>query len=84
MKLHPCAACKICHARQLDLHPAQPRRQSWFAPNATLGLNASLGYTGSFETGDTRSGNLGVTSVGPYKLADVWRADLGVSLRVQF
>jgi len=54
------------------------------APNATLGLDAAISYTGGFETGDTRSGNLGVTSITPYKIDDVWRASLQASLRFDF
>lgn len=49
--------------------------------NMVLGLNAAVSYTDSFETGNTRSGNLGVTSITPYRIDDVWRANLGVSIR---
>lgn len=52
--------------------------------NAVLSLNASVGYTGGFETGDTRSGNLGVTSITPYKIDHVWRTGLGASIRFEF
>lgn len=52
--------------------------------NVMLGLNASVSYTGGFETGDTRSGNLGVTSITPYKIDDVWRGNLGATIRVTF
>lgn len=55
--------------------------QHRIASNAMLGLNASVGYTGSFETGNTRSGNLGITPITPYRIDDVWRANLGASLR---
>jgi hypothetical protein len=54
------------------------------SPNFVLGLNASVGYTGGFETGSTRSGNLGVTSITPYKIDDVWRANLSASIRLAF
>jgi hypothetical protein len=52
--------------------------------NVVLGLNAAVSYTGGFETGDTRSGNLGVTSITPYKIDDVWRGNLGASMRFSF
>lgn len=55
-----------------------------FTPNLALGLNASVGYSGGFETGDTRSGNAGITPITPYKIDDVWRASLGASLRMEF
>ena len=54
------------------------------APNASLGLDASIAYTGGFETGNTRSGNLGITDINPYKIDNVWRASLGASIRVAF
>jgi len=54
------------------------------SPNIVLILSVSVGYTGGFETGDTRSGNLGVTSIAPYKIDDVWRANLGISMRFTF
>ncbi len=54
------------------------------APNAVLGLNASVSYTGGFETGDTRTGNLGVTPIMPYKIDDVWRTSLSASMRLEF
>ena len=54
------------------------------APNAVLSLNASVGYTGGFETGDTRSGNLGITPITPYKIDDVWRTGLNASMRIDF
>ncbi len=53
-------------------------------PSAVLGLDAALSYSGGFATGDTRSGNLGVTPINPYEIEDVWRADLGASLRLEF
>jgi hypothetical protein len=49
-----------------------------------LGLDALLTYTGGFETGDTRSGNLGITDINPYKIKDAWRANLGVSINFEF
>lgn len=55
-----------------------------FAPNAVLGLDASVSYTGSFETGSTRSGNLGITPIGAYRIDDVWRTDLTASIRYDF
>ena len=54
------------------------------ASNALLGLDASLAYSGGFETGNTRSGNLGVTDINPYKIDHVWRANLGASIRFEF
>lgn len=54
------------------------------ARGATLGLDAAFAYAGEFETGDTRTGNLGVTDINPYEIDDVWRANLGVSLRIDF
>jgi hypothetical protein len=50
------------------------------APRVALGLKGSFSYAGGFGTGDTRSGNLGVTEINPYRIGDVWRKDLGVSL----
>ena len=58
--------------------------QHKIAPNVVLGLNAAVSYVGGFETGDTRSGNLGVTAITPYKIDDVWRGSLGASLKVAF
>lgn len=58
--------------------------QQKIAPNAVLGLNVSLGYAGGFETGNTRTGNLGVTDINPYKIDDVWRTDLTASLGIAF
>lgn len=54
------------------------------APRAVLGVDASISYTGGFATGHTRSGNLGITPITPYKIDSVWRADLGASLRYEF
>ena len=53
-------------------------------PSAILGLDAALSYNGGFATGNTRSGNLGVTAINPYEIDDVWRARLGASLRFEF
>jgi hypothetical protein len=58
--------------------------QHKIAPNAALGVNAAVSYVGGFETGDTRSGNLGVTAITPYRIDHVWRANLGASLRFDF
>jgi hypothetical protein len=55
-----------------------------FTPNVALSLNASVDYSGGFGTGDTRSGNLGVTPITPYKIDDVWRASLGASIRMRY
>tara|TARA_R110002072_G_scaffold136610_2_gene279126 strand:+ start:583 stop:1296 length:714 start_codon:yes stop_codon:yes gene_type:complete len=52
--------------------------------NIALGLDALFAYSGDFKTGNTRSGNLGVTSINPYEIEDVWRASLGVSLTIGF
>jgi hypothetical protein len=52
--------------------------------HAVLGLNASVSYIGGFETGNTRSGNLGITPINPYKIDDVWRTGLNASVRVEF
>ncbi len=54
------------------------------APNVAVSLDATLAYTGGFETGNTRSGNLGVTLITPYGVKDVWRAKLGASIRFAF
>lgn len=54
------------------------------SPGVALGLNLSASYAGGFETGDTRSGNLGITEINPYKIDDVWRVDLGASVRFRF
>ena len=53
-------------------------------PGMSVGLDAAFAYAGGFETGNTRSGNLGVTSINPYKIDDVWRGTLGASLKVAF
>jgi hypothetical protein len=58
--------------------------QHKIASNAALGLNASVSYTGGFETGTTRSGNLGITPITPYRIDDVWRASLSASARFEF
>lgn len=53
-------------------------------PDVTLGLNAAVSYTGGFATGDTRSGNLGITPITPYRISDVWRTSLGASMELAF
>jgi len=53
-------------------------------PRLALGLDGSLAYAGGFETGTTRSGNLGITDINPYAITDVWRKNIGVSLTVDF
>lgn len=53
-------------------------------PNIALGLDAAIAYSGGFRTGDTRSGNLGVTQIRPYKIDDVWRTNLTASVRFNF
>ena len=53
-------------------------------PKTTLGLSATVAYTGGFKTGNTRDGNLGRTVINPYEIDDVWRASLGVSLETRF
>jgi hypothetical protein len=50
----------------------------------TWGLNTSVSYSGGFATGHTRSGNLGVTSINPYKIDDVWRINMGTSIGFRF
>jgi hypothetical protein len=49
-----------------------------------LGLNVSMRYTGGFETGNNRSGNLGVAPISPYRIDDVRRTDLSATIRFQF
>jgi hypothetical protein len=56
----------------------------WIAPNAEVGLDGSIAYAGSFETGNTRSGNQGITGINPYGIDDVWRANLSGSIRFEF
>lgn len=53
-------------------------------PNVALGLDALFAYSGGFETGNTRSGNLGVTDINPYRIDRVWRANIGASIRIAF
>lgn len=50
----------------------------------SIGLDAAYAYAGGFATGDTRTGNLGVTSINPYEINSAWRGTLGASLRVMF
>jgi len=52
--------------------------------SAMIGLDASLAYAGAFETGNTRHGNMGVTSINPYRIDNVWRTSLGASFRLAF
>jgi hypothetical protein len=52
--------------------------------NTELGLDLLATYTGGFETGDSRFGNLGETEIKPYRIDDVWRADLNASVRYTF
>lgn len=54
------------------------------APGATAGLSTSVSYMGGFRTGNTRTGNLGVTAITPYRIDDVWRVSLGASIRLEF
>lgn len=54
----------------------------WIMPGAALGVDAAFGYAGGFVTGSTRSGNLGITAINPYRIGNVWRADIGASFRV--
>lgn len=54
------------------------------SPNMVFGLEASLAYAGKFRTGDTRFGNLGVTSINPYEIDSVWRTSLTASLTYTF
>jgi hypothetical protein len=54
------------------------------APSMALGLDGSFAYAGGFATGDTRSGNLGVTAINPYRIDDVWRTNIGASVTFDF
>lgn len=54
------------------------------APNAIVGLDGLVAYMGGFETGNTRSGNLGVTEINPYRIDDVWRASVSASIKASF
>jgi len=54
------------------------------APNAVVGLDGLASYAGGFETGNTRSGNLGVTDINPYRIDNVWRTTLSASVNVNF
>ncbi len=49
-----------------------------------ISLDAAVTYQGSFHTGKTRSGNLGITAITPYEIDDVWHASLGASVSVMF
>ncbi|MGB6008983.1 outer membrane protein [Castellaniella sp.] len=52
--------------------------------NTMVGLDASVTYLGGFRTGETRSGNLGVTRITPYEIDDVWRTGLSASVGARF
>jgi hypothetical protein len=54
------------------------------AQNIVVGLDGSIAYAGGFETGNTRSGNQGITAINPYGIDDVWRANLSGSIRFEF
>lgn len=56
----------------------------WITANTELGLDALATYTGGFETGDTRFGNLGTSAINPFQIDDVWRAKLNASVRYTF
>ena len=58
--------------------------QRTLTSSMSIGLDAAYAYAGGFATGDTRTGNLGVTSINPYEINSVWRGTLGASLRVMF
>lgn len=58
--------------------------QHRLTPSMVLGLNTSVSYSGGFATGNTRSGNLGVTPINPYKIDHVWRVNLGTSVSFRF
>jgi uncharacterized membrane protein len=49
-----------------------------------LNIDTSVAYTGGFRTGNTRSGNLGITEIRRYEIEDVWRASLGASIQFEF
>lgn len=53
-------------------------------PNWGCGLNVGIAYTGGFETANTRFGNLGTTEINPYKIDDVWRANVMASMQYRF
>jgi hypothetical protein len=48
------------------------------------GVNVAVAYTGEFETANTRFGNLGTTEINPYKIDDVWRANVMASMQYRF
>lgn len=54
------------------------------SPATALHLNASMAYSGGFETGKTRKGNMGITQINPYEIENVWRGNLGVSFTIAF
>lgn len=72
------------HTRLSPMAQAGAGIRHKITPNAELGFDALVAYTGGFETGNTRSGNLGITPITPYKIDDVWRASLSGSFRLAF
>ncbi|ABE62556.1 conserved hypothetical protein [Nitrobacter hamburgensis X14] len=54
------------------------------ASNVVVGLDGLIAYADGFETGNARSGNLGITDINPYRIDDVWRATLSASIKVDF
>lgn len=52
--------------------------------NTVVSLDAAVTYVGGFRTGDTRTGNLGVTDITPYEINDVWRTNLAASVGIRF
>lgn len=52
--------------------------------NVSLGLSGSVIYSGGFETGTSRSVSNVDEPITPYRIDDVWRANLGVSARMSF
>ena len=54
------------------------------APNMSVNIDTSAAYTGGFETGNTRSGNAGITKITPYEIDDVWRINVGASMHFKF
>jgi hypothetical protein len=53
-------------------------------PRMELGLDAAVDYSGGFRTADTRTGNLGVTQIVPYRIDQVWRPSVAVSFQYRF
>lgn len=55
------------------------------SPAVLVGLTASVGYSGRFETGRSRGNGLGVVEyINAYIFNDVWRGSLGLSLTADF